>query len=341
MKPNDTPRVIALVAMVLLLNRFVACCQELDAVQTPTISGTQSLAPKQQVSKNEGDLITAAEKGDLPRVKALISAGVDVNAKSSDEDGDTALIKACETGYPEIVRTLISAKADVNAKSNETGETALIAICTVGRAGFVEVNTRLEIARAIVDANADVSARDKILGATALIRAYWNANLTKMLLDSGADKNETNHKGYTPLIIAAENGSVEVVKQLLDAGAEVNAYEHNNGETALIAATDQGKRDIVKMLVERGASINSPDHRDYYFLNISAPRQIWEAKQLKNATPLIYAARDGYTDIVKDLLEAGAKKEIKDSFGNTALKMAKCNNHADIVKILQDAGAAE
>jgi hypothetical protein len=60
------------------------------------------------------DLINAAGKGDLPRVKALLTANADVvNAKASN--GATALIVASEEGHPEIVRALLDAKGDVTA----------------------------------------------------------------------------------------------------------------------------------------------------------------------------------------------------------------------------------
>lgn len=68
------------------------------------------------------DLINAAEKGDLPRVKALIATKVDVNAKRAN--GSTALIRASMNGHLEVVRVLLAAKADVNAKTVE-GITAL------------------------------------------------------------------------------------------------------------------------------------------------------------------------------------------------------------------------
>jgi uncharacterized protein len=72
----------------------------------------------------EGGLLDAAGAGDLARVKSLIAAKADVNAK--DEYGLTALILASMRGRVDVVRALLAAKADVNTKSN-TGGTALMA----------------------------------------------------------------------------------------------------------------------------------------------------------------------------------------------------------------------
>ena len=70
----------------------------------------------------EDDLIKAAGRGDLARVKALLDAKADVNAKL--EDCTTALIFASQKGYLEVVRALLDEKADVNTKGT-SGATAL------------------------------------------------------------------------------------------------------------------------------------------------------------------------------------------------------------------------
>ena len=75
------------------------------------------------IHAESGNLIEAAEQGDLPRVKALLNAKADVNAKKSD-DGVTALMLAAQDGHKEVVQGLLNAKADVNAKENN-GKTAL------------------------------------------------------------------------------------------------------------------------------------------------------------------------------------------------------------------------
>ena len=67
----------------------------------------------------DSDLITAAGKGNLPRVKALLAAKTNVNAKT--DNGVTALIAASENGHEEVVVALLAAKADVNAAANDGG----------------------------------------------------------------------------------------------------------------------------------------------------------------------------------------------------------------------------
>jgi uncharacterized protein len=74
-------------------------------------------------ARADEELSDAASDGDLSRVKTLIAAKADVNAKRLD--GSTALMVASEKGHLEVVQVLITAKVDVNAKRTG-GATALI-----------------------------------------------------------------------------------------------------------------------------------------------------------------------------------------------------------------------
>ena len=77
-----------------------------------------------------------------------------------------------------------------------------------------------------------------------------------------ANKDLTNAKDTddsTPLHCAAWKGHVEVVKALLDAGADINAKSRNDhyGDTPLHAASHGNQKEVVKVLIERGANLNS------------------------------------------------------------------------------------
>src|SRR5580692_12368643 len=74
------------------------------------------------------DLVTAAQRGDLPAVNALLRSGVDVNASRTVSDPTTALVAASEQDHLEVVQALLAANADVNARAGrgEDGMTALM-----------------------------------------------------------------------------------------------------------------------------------------------------------------------------------------------------------------------
>jgi ankyrin repeat protein len=87
--------------------------------------------------------------------------------------------------------------------------------------------------------------------------AARNGNVTDVreLINSGANINERNHKGWTPLMTAAYKGRLPMVSELLNKGANINSRS-NDGQTALLYAAFWGYLPVVKLLLNRGANIN-------------------------------------------------------------------------------------
>jgi Ankyrin repeats (3 copies) len=109
------------------------------------------------------------------------------------------------------------------------------------------------------------------------------------------------------LVIAAEVDRPKELKELIAAGADVNAA-NLNGETPLMAAVIRGRADIVELLLKEGAYIEGSDY---------AAR-----------TPLMRAAFNGSVKIVELLLQHGASTLLKDNYGQTALDWRKTGARA-------------
>jgi TonB family protein len=180
------------------------------AVMLLTLSGVEisSGSPVQQ--DDEATLLTAAGEGRVDDVRALLDAGLDVNARN--EDAWTPLLYAALGGHPEVVNLLLEYGADVNA-SNSAGWTPLIAAAMSGRA---------EVVGMLLERGADVNAGDTS-GQTALMYAArgGHTEAVALLLDYGVDVNAKEEEGETPLTAAEAAGHVEVVKLLLKGGADV------------------------------------------------------------------------------------------------------------------------
>ena len=73
--------------------------------------------------------------------------------------------------------------------------------------------------------------------------------MARALLQEGADVNQVEDNGMTPLIYAAASGNLELVQLLLQSGADVSK-EDGNGRTALDKATNNEREDVVKLLEE-------------------------------------------------------------------------------------------
>ena len=160
-------------------------------------------------------------------------------------------------------------------------------------------------------------------GRTALHRASIGGHdlIVKFLLEKSSDpKKDSNIKDqneFSPLSYAAANGHVNVMRLLLDVGANMS-YRDKEGWTALMHASHNSHFDAVKLLLERGADVNQESGN--------------------RLTALIEASKKGHGDIVRLLLKYGAEKTHKDNDNRNALLWAIHRNHEGVIQVLRSAG---
>jgi len=243
------------------------------------------LMAKITLSNEVDDFFTAASDGDIVKVRSLLVKNPDfVNAR--DDEGNTALMLASMWVEKEVVMLLISRGADVNSK-NIYGLTALIR--ALGTSADIYDDNRLKVVNILICNGADPNAMD-ICGLTALIYAanFEKKDIVRFLVESGADINaKDNLFGFTPLMAAADCGDKDIIEYLIEKGAYIDTKD-KNGLTALMTATEKGKENAIKSLIERGADLN--------------------AKGVNGKTALRIAIEKGYTDIADLLRKHGAKE---------------------------------
>ncbi|KAF4470475.1 ankyrin repeat [Fusarium albosuccineum] len=140
-----------------------------------------------------------------------------------------------------------------------------------------------------------------------------------ILLDQGADVDQTDEDDWTSLHFAAQfSTSWEVLDMLLKAGANV-AARSNRGSTALHCAARAPNPEAVRFLVSRGFST--------------------EARTNQGRFALHSAAEEGCSESIRILLDANADMECEDQDGWTPLHFASSGGHLEAVQLLIDRGA--
>ena len=166
------------------------------------------------------------------------------------------------------------------------------------------------------------------------------------LAEAIREKKEFSESSF---FVAANEGDLATVRELLAEGVDVNARDEETGYTALQSASLSGRVPLVKLLLSKGAEVN-----DNYWAGITSPllnaasgghltitQELLangahlEAKDTAGLTPLMNAAKFGHEAVVRALLAKGANANAKDKNGKTALDHASMKPYPEIVRILR------
>jgi ankyrin repeat protein len=205
----------------------------------------------------------------------------------STSNVSTPLISAIVAGNIVQVRTLIHGE-DISVCDNN-GLSPLMHAVMVNDADIVHL---------LVDKGAKTYYDDNINIVVCTAIKKNSPDIANFLLIRGANANETNVDGFTPLHLAARKQFADVVMTLLDKNADVNKPNLVSGGTPLHYVLDAH---ITAMLIARGAKLDA---------------------RSEDGTPLIRACRDGLPDVVSTLIKAGADMNVAQANGQTPLLLA-------------------
>jgi ankyrin repeat protein len=180
----------------------------------------------------DASLVTAIEveidTRNMSAIRSLLEEGQNPNVEQTTISGDRRclpLILACENGDYKVAELLVKYGADVNKTDSQTGMSPLMSI-------HKWPNT-LEITK----------------------------DITKLLLDNGADIHAKNNKGQTALECACLIGNCQVIETLINYGDDIN-QKTTDGATPLLIMCNTVYTEytnIVKLMVEHGANVNATD----------------------------------------------------------------------------------
>lgn len=289
----------------------------------------------------ETALMTCARTGTLPAVQALLVREANPNAKENSRE-QTPLMWAAAERHPDVVRALIERGADFNARTT-AGFTPLM---------FSAQQGDVDSARALIDAGANVNDASKDSLTPLLVASSSGQQaVSLLLLEKGADPSAADARGYTPLHYASANrGLSELLKALLAHKADPNVRlaKGEPGATPMFLAAGAGNVNAMRALAAAGADAKIPTKEGTTPLMVAAGVGRFEARtaaQNRSAleavkltfelgvdinavgeskwTALHGAAYTGSDEIVKFLIENGAKSEVFDVFGQTPLSIAE------------------
>jgi len=294
-------------------------------------------------------LTLAATNGSAAIVDALLKAGADPN--STTEAGEPVLMTAARSGSVDAVKWLLAAGANVNAREAWFGENALM---------WAAAENHADVVRALVAGGAEINARSTVLDPPVL-----------EFPRSGGPNSPFPRGGWTALMYAARQGSLDAARALVDLHADVNAvalpqtdvplkpedrdaFAHGVGTTAMVYAIINVHYDLAAMLLEHGADPNISDIAGMGALYAAVDMASLQWTQGRPA-PILLDRVDG-ADLVTLILAKGANpnarltraplKRHHDAGttlnfgpGATPLMRAARTNDLAVMRMLLDAGA--
>jgi len=300
-------------------------------------------------------LMWAAEEGHPAAVKALVELGADVSAKS----GAAGLPRNYMAQAVNVNQVQAAAKRRrearaagrtldqqaeyerANGLATPTGTGSGGGNLAVAPAAGQGAGARAAAAAAA--AQADQDNQDVIVaglvgggsgGLTPLVFAAREGDIesAKVLLDAGADVNQTTEYGWTPLLVATNNRNYKLGALLLERGANPS-LANKGGWTPLYLATDNRnieggdypvpKPDMdhleyITLLLNKGADANARVKENTLSRTIFTMQWFFEP----GATAFVRASQSSDTALMKLLLSHGADPKIPTDFGDTALTVA-------------------
>ncbi|CDF80787.1 ankyrin [Formosa agariphila KMM 3901] len=289
-------------------------------------------------------LMLSAGLGNYQMCDLLLSAGADVHILDN-RMGATALHKSAQSGVVPVAELLIRHGAFIDMRSPTNGNTPLIDASWYRNAAMVKY--LLE-----AGANYTIEARGT-LTAQVIAENAGDKHIVKIIEDY--IKKVNLYKSNTTIYTEIENNNIAEIEKLISDGLDINAKADHTlngalkGITPLLYASRLGKSDIVKLLLEQGANPRIVDwtmkstvlHKSGYMGHPESIDRLVIAGAELNAqgpyngyTALHDAVWHGHTKTVIALLDAGAIPNLEGLDGNTPLDLAVKYNYTDIISIL-------
>ncbi len=211
------------------------------------------------------------------------------------------------------------------------------------------------------DAKKELSDKNIQYNAQSFVKAVEDQkmDMVELFIEAGMSPNVTTDNG-SPLVTAAVTGNLEIVKLLVEKGADVNIKSTDKGDlTPLfggILGNGKEKQDTIKFLLDKGADVNarfvskgfeatplmmaaSQKDTEIVRLILAKKPDIHAVDANTGITALMMAVLNNNVENAKELLAQGADVNKKAKNNATALSLAKQENNKEMINVLTNAGA--
>ena len=247
MTADDVPEIDRELASAIADRDYARASQLVDrGARINRVIRTMETFDRDVVEETSTYLIDAATRGDADTVKFLLEHGADPNI-AGVYSGRTALLAAAAYGYAAVVDLLLAHGADVAAIDRNDGQSAI---------AYATAKVRPPIVRSLLAAGAKGGFRRLGFSVDGGAAAR---EVVRLLVEHGADINEVDDWGRTPLMWAAQYADAETIALMIEVGADVNRVSEANmngvrsDETAPGLARKRKRDDVVALLRRHGA----------------------------------------------------------------------------------------
>ncbi|KAJ7999937.1 hypothetical protein DPEC_G00199580 [Dallia pectoralis] len=258
---------------------------------------TQDTERRKKLRFHPRQLYPAAKQGEVQRVLLMLMEGIDPTYQAESQNRRCALHAAAQRGLLEVCYMLVQAGAKLDVQDKSMRTPLLEAI----------VNNHVGVTKYLVHSGACVYHTEED-GYTGLHHAskLGSLEIVTLLLETGqVDINAQDSGGWTPIIWAAEHKHIQVIRALLNRGADVTLKDKEMN-VCLHWASFAGCAEIAEMVLNAGCPLSSVNmHGD---------------------TPLHIAAREGFFECVTLFLSRGADIDIMNREGDTPLSLARSDS---------------
>lgn len=287
-------------------------------------------------------LLYAVYAGRFEIVKWFLrEGGAKITERSSD--GNTALLWAAHKGHFPIVQWLVEEGGAKVSEVNKNGRTALeeAKLALEKRDRSEENNAQL---RAIIDFLHNRGIQQEAGLPENFIATVESGDIKVLSSKYRTIPNVVNLEEKTGLIIAIQKNHLDMISYLIDKmDDKLIAKADRDGKTAVHYAIESNSKEIIALLKHKISSNQKDKNGNTFLMQAIAQKKDVVAKYLienfsdminsqndDGDSPLILAARIGNKTIIDALLKAGARLELRDTLGRSALRAAIDCNHVDI-----------